>query len=58
MFLDHINNPIERVKKLPSGFKDGLYLMQYRRPQYWIESQAKDLGLKVVYVDPHYFSTH
>lgn len=32
--------------------------MQYRRIQYWIEWQAKKHGLKVVYVDPHYSSTH
>ncbi|QKR00690.1 IS200/IS605 family element transposase accessory protein TnpB [Metallosphaera tengchongensis] len=57
IFLEDLNNLIKRVKKLPGQFRDKLYLMQYRRLQYWIEWQAKKHGLKVVYVDPHYSST-
>ncbi|QKR00339.1 IS200/IS605 family element transposase accessory protein TnpB [Metallosphaera tengchongensis] len=57
IFLEDLNNLIKNVKKLPSEFRDRLYLVQYRRLQYWIEWQAKKHGLKVVYVDPHYSST-
>jgi putative transposase len=46
------------LRYLPKQFKDKLYLMQYRRVQYWIEWQAKKNGLKVIYVDPHYSFTH
>ncbi|MCY0860794.1 MAG: RNA-guided endonuclease TnpB family protein [Sulfolobaceae archaeon] len=58
IFLEDLNNMIKRVKKLPNEFRDKLYLMQYRRLQYWIEWQAKKHGLKVVYVDPRHSSTH
>ncbi|BAB66867.1 putative transposase [Sulfurisphaera tokodaii str. 7] len=44
------------LNKLPSEFRDKLYLMQYRRVQYWVEWQAKKHGLLVVYVNPRYSS--
>ncbi|MCY0883988.1 MAG: zinc ribbon domain-containing protein, partial [Acidianus infernus] len=37
-------------------FHDKLYLMQYRRIQYWIEWQAKKHGMIVEYVNPRYSS--
>ena len=54
--LENLKNLIKHVNKLPSEFRDKLYLMQYRRVQYWIEWQAKKHGLLVVYVNPHYSS--
>ncbi|WP_217451746.1 zinc ribbon domain-containing protein [Metallosphaera tengchongensis] len=45
------------MKDLPSKLRDKLYLMHYRRLQYWVERQTKKHGLEVVYVDPHYSST-
>ncbi|BFI76473.1 hypothetical protein YN1HA_25710 [Sulfurisphaera ohwakuensis] len=35
--LENLRNMIKRVKGLPSEFRDRLYLMQYRRIQYWVE---------------------
>ncbi|MEM3925919.1 MAG: RNA-guided endonuclease TnpB family protein [Metallosphaera sp.] len=54
--LENLKNLIKHVDKLSSEFRDKLYLMQYRRVQYWIEWQAKKHGLLVVYVNPHYSS--
>ena len=35
--LENLRNMIKLVKGLPSEFRDRLYLMQYRRIQYWVE---------------------
>nr|WP_246263822.1 IS200/IS605 family accessory protein TnpB-related protein [Metallosphaera tengchongensis] len=45
IFLDDFNDLI-KVKDLPSKFRDKLYLMHYRRLQYWVESQAKKTRTK------------
>ncbi len=55
--LEDLNRMITRVKNLKKGYRDRLYLMQYKRVQYWIEWQAKKNGLNVVYVNPAYSST-
>ena len=34
--LESLKNLIKNVDKLPREFRDKLYLMQYRRLQYWI----------------------
>ncbi|WCM38571.1 IS200/IS605 family element transposase accessory protein TnpB [Sulfolobus islandicus] len=47
---------VKNVDKLPKEFRDKLYLMQYRRIQYWIEWQAKKHGILVQYVNPGYSS--
>ena len=39
--LESLKNLIRNVGKLPKGFHDKLYLMQYRRLQYWIGWQTK-----------------
>ncbi|QXJ32687.1 RNA-guided endonuclease TnpB family protein [Saccharolobus shibatae] len=54
--LENLKNLINHVNKLPREFRDELYLMQYRRVQYWIEWQAKKRGLLVQYVNAHYSS--
>ncbi|BFI74760.1 RNA-guided endonuclease TnpB family protein [Sulfurisphaera ohwakuensis] len=54
--LENLRNLVKHVNKLPSEFRDKLYLMQYRRIQYWVEWQAKKYGLLVKYVNPHYSS--
>jgi len=54
--LESLKNLIKNVDKLPKGFHDKLYLMQYRRLQYWIEWQAKERGILVQYVNPSYSS--
>jgi len=54
--LENLRNLIKNVDKLPSEFRDKLYLMQYRRIQYWIEWQAKKHGILVQYVNPSYSS--
>nr|WP_198002052.1 RNA-guided endonuclease TnpB family protein [Caldivirga maquilingensis] len=55
--LENLNNMITCVEKLGKAYRDKLYLMQYRRIQYWIEWQALKRGLKVIYVNPAYTST-
>ncbi|MEM0299960.1 RNA-guided endonuclease TnpB family protein [Saccharolobus sp.] len=55
--LENLKDLIKHVNRLPSEFRDKLYLMQYRRVQYWIEWQAKKHGLLVEYVNPRYSST-
>jgi len=45
---------IKKVKKLLKKFRNKLYLMQYRRIQYWIDWQAKKHGLLVKYVLAYY----
>ena len=54
--LENLRNLIKNVDKLPSEFRDKLYLMQYRRIQYWVEWQAKKRGMAVKYVNPSYSS--
>ncbi|MCG2872300.1 MAG: RNA-guided endonuclease TnpB family protein [Sulfolobales archaeon] len=54
--LENLRNLIKNVDKLPKEFRDKLYLMQYRRIQYWIEWQAKKHGILVQYVNPSYSS--
>lgn len=54
--LENLRNLIKNVDKLPSEFRDKLYLMQYRRIQYWIEWQAKKHGMVIEFVDPSYSS--
>ncbi|QKR00511.1 IS200/IS605 family element transposase accessory protein TnpB [Metallosphaera tengchongensis] len=56
IFLEDLINMVKGVKKFLREFRDGLYLMQYRRVQYWVEWEAGKHGLKVVYV-AHLFST-
>jgi len=53
--LESLKNLIRNVGKLPKGFHDKLYLMQYRRLQYWIGWQTKKHGL-VEFVNPKYSS--
>jgi IS605 OrfB family transposase len=57
IFLEDLNNMIKNVNKLAKSFHDKLYLMQYRRVQYWIEWQAIKHGLRVVKVPAFYTST-
>jgi len=54
--LENLKNLIKKVDKLLKEFHDKLYLMQYRRLQYWIEWQAKKHGILVRYVNPSYSS--
>ena len=54
--LENLRNLIKNVDKLPKEFRDKLYLMQYRRIQYWIEWQAKKHGMIVKFVNPRYSS--
>jgi len=53
--LERLKNLIRNVGKLPKGFHDKLYLIQYRRVQRWIQWQAKKHGL-VESVNPKYSS--
>jgi IS605 OrfB family transposase len=54
--LEDLRNLIKNVDKLPSEFRDKLYLMQYRRLQYWIGWQAEKHDILVQYVNPSYSS--
>jgi putative transposase len=54
--LESLRNLVKNVDKLPKEFRDKLYLMQYRRIQYWIEWQARKRGILVQYVNPSYSS--
>ncbi|WP_157043080.1 IS200/IS605 family accessory protein TnpB-related protein, partial [Sulfuracidifex metallicus] len=54
--LENLRNLIKNVNKLPKGFHDKLYLMQYRRLQYWVSWQAKKHGMIVEFVNPSYSS--
>jgi IS605 OrfB family transposase len=56
IFIEDLNNMIKNVSKLGKPFRDKLYLMQYRRIQYWIEWEAIKHGLKVVKVPAFYTS--
>ncbi|MFP3163833.1 MAG: RNA-guided endonuclease TnpB family protein [Acidianus sp.] len=54
--LENLRNLIKNVDRLPREFRDKLYLMQYRRIQYWIEWQAKKRGMTVEFVNASYSS--
>jgi putative transposase len=54
--LENLRNLIKNVDKLPKEFHDKLYLMQYRRLQYWISWQARRHGMTVEFVNPSYSS--
>ena len=54
--LENLKNLIRRVGKLTPEYRDRLYLMQYRRIQYWISWQAEKHGLLVQFVNPKYTS--
>ncbi len=54
--LENLRNMIKKVKKLPKKFRNKLYLMQYRKIQYWIDWQAKKHCLLVKYVYAAYSS--
>ncbi|MUN29952.1 RNA-guided endonuclease TnpB family protein [Sulfuracidifex metallicus] len=54
--LENLKNLLKNVNKLPKEFRDKLYLMQYRRLQYWISWQAKKHGMIVEFVNPSYSS--
>jgi IS605 OrfB family transposase len=56
IILENLKNMIKSVKKLPKEFRDKLYLMQYRKIQYWIDWQAKKHGLLIDYVFAAYSS--
>ena len=53
--LERLKNLMRNVGKLPKGFHDKLYLIQYRRVRHWIQWQAKKHGL-VEFVNPKYSS--
>jgi transposase, IS605 OrfB family, central region len=54
--LESLKNLVKNVDRLPKEFRDKLYLMQYRRIQYWIVWQARKHGILVQYVNPSYSS--
>ena len=54
--LENLKYMIKKVKRLPKKFRNKLYLMQYRKIQYWIDWQAKKHGLLVKYVYAAYSS--
>jgi len=54
--LESLKNLIKSVNRLSREFHDKLYLMQYRRLQYWISWQAKKRGMTVEFVNPKYSS--
>jgi IS605 OrfB family transposase len=56
IILENLKNMIKHVKKLPKEFRDKLYLMQYRKIQYWIEWQGKKNNLLIKYVAAFYSS--
>jgi IS605 OrfB family transposase len=54
--LENLRNLIKNVKRLHKKFRDKLYLMQYRKIQYWIDWQAKKHNLLIKYVYAAYSS--
>ena len=56
IILENLKYMIKKVKKIHKKFRDKLYLMQYRKIQYWIDWQAKKHGLLVKYVYSGYSS--
>jgi IS605 OrfB family transposase len=57
IILENLKYMIKSVKKLHKKFRNKLYLMQYRKIQYWIDWQAKKHGLLINYVYAAYSST-
>jgi IS605 OrfB family transposase len=57
IILENLKYMIKHVKKLHKKFRNKLYLMQYRKIQYWIDWQAKKHGLLINYVYAAYSST-
>jgi len=55
--LERLNRMISHVNDLKKDYRLKLYLMQYRRIQWWIEWQSKKHGLKVAKVNPAHSST-
>jgi len=55
--LERLNRMISHVNDLKKDYRLKLYLMQYRRIQWWIKWQAKKYGLRVVKVNPAQSST-
>ena len=53
--LERLKNLMRNVGKLPKGFHDKLYLIQYHRVRHWIQWQAKKHWL-VEFVNPKYSS--
>ena len=56
IILEKLNRMINHVDELRKNYRLKLYLMQYRRIQWWIEWQTKKFGLKVIKVNPAYSS--
>jgi len=56
IILENLKNLIKHVKNLHKQLRDKLYLMQYRKIQYWIDWQAKKHGLLINYVYAAYSS--
>jgi len=54
--LENLKNLVKSVNKLPKDFRDKLYLMQYRRVEYWIVWKEKKHNLIVEFVNPKYSS--
>ena len=54
--LENLRNLIKNVDESPKEFRDKLYLMQYRRIQYWISWQARKHGMVIEFVNPSYSS--
>ncbi|MFP3347159.1 MAG: RNA-guided endonuclease TnpB family protein [Sulfolobaceae archaeon] len=54
--LENLRNLIKNVDRLSREFRDKLYLMQYRRLQYWISWQARKHGMIIEFVNPKYSS--
>jgi len=54
--LESLKNLIKNVSKLPKEFHDKLYLMRYRRLQYWISWQARKHRMVIEFVNPSYSS--
>jgi len=54
--LENLRNLIKNVDRLPREFRDKLYLMQYRRLQYWISWRARKHGMVIEFVNPSYSS--
>jgi IS605 OrfB family transposase len=57
IILENLKNLIKHVKNLHKQLRDKLYLMQYRKIQYWIDWQAKKHNLLIKYVSAFYSST-
>jgi transposase, IS605 OrfB family, central region len=54
--LESLKDLIKDVDRLPREFRDKLYMMQYRRLQYWTSWQARKRGTMVEFVNPKHSS--